>query len=282
MIDTHCHVWRIELLHRAWTPPKLIDRTVRVGDVLSAARNVALDGVILVESGTSDQENRWLAGVAARNPRVLGFVTYADPMDPRLGERLDRWRRAAKFRGVRFRLEGVHDGSFPTTHAFVEALRLLKDRSLVAELLIEPRHMGPLAKTLDRVSGVKVVIDHMAKPSLAAANDKRQRAIWQQGMQALATSPSTCCKLSLSLPAGDLSDVSNALRFNDVAFVASYTRYALTQFGASRCCWGSDWPLSSLFASYEAVLGTAQASLEPLSADDRDAVFRATAARIYA
>ena len=249
--------------------------------MLLAARKVPLAGVILVESGTTNQDNRWLASVAARNPQVLGFMTYADPLDPRLGGRLDHWQRAAKFRGVRFRLEGIHDANFPTTLRFAEALQLLRDRNLVAELLIEPHHMRSLAQALDRISGVNAVINHMAKPSPAAANDMRHRAIWEEGMRALATSPSTCCKLSLSLPAADLSDVSNALRFNDVAVVASFARYALAQFGSSRCCWGSDWPLSSLFASYEAVLGMAHTSLEPLSADDRDAVFRATAARIY-
>jgi L-fuconolactonase len=106
--------------------------------------------------------------------------------------------------------------------------------------------------------------------------------LWEEGMRALAESPSTFCKLSLSLRASELAkQVSNVTRLSDVGLVGSYTRYAVTQFGASRCCWGSDWPLSSLFAPYETVLQVARAGLQRLNAADEAAVFHGTAAQVY-
>jgi L-fuconolactonase len=282
VIDTHCHVWRIELLRRAWRAPDKIYRTFRVSDLLSSAGKVPLAGVILIEAGTTDEDNRWLAAVASRNPRVLGFVTYADPLDDHLKERLDRWRDAAKFRGVRFRLEGIHDAGFPATKRFADALRLIRERELVVELLIEPRHMRPLARALAKIQDVKAVIEHLAKPSMNAGSGSRQRSKWQEGMRALAHGPSTFCKVSISLRAEELAKQPGlAGRLNDIELVRGYMRYALEQFGSTRCCWGSDWPLSNLIADYETVLSTARAALQPLSARDEGEVFHATAAMVY-
>lgn len=281
VIDTHCHVWRIESLRRVWRPPAKIDRTFRVSDLLSAAREVPLAGVILVEGGTTDEDNRWLAAVAARNPKVLGFIAYADPLDPRLETRLDRWRDATKFRGVRFRLEGIHGAGFPATQRFADALRLLRERKLVGELVIEPRHMRSLARTLAKIYEVKVVIDHLAKPSFGAVPGSKQRHQWEEGMRALADSPSTFCKVSIALRADELTKQSAIERLGDVRQVRSHMRYALGQFGASRCFWGSDWPLSSMVAGYGTVLSTARSSLEPLNPRDAAAVFHHTAAKVY-
>jgi len=283
VIDSHCHVWRVDLLRAAWRgAPAKIRKTLRIRDLLSATGDVQLTGIVLVEAGTSDEDNRWLTNVASRNPQVLGFVTFADPLDHRLEKRLDRWRAASKFRGVRFRLEGIHDADFPATPRFTDALRLIRDKRLVAELLIEPRHMRSLSRALDKVHGVKTVVDHLAKPSLGAGINTRARNVWEEGMRALAESPSTFCKLSLSLPANEFAkQLSTGTRFSDVGLVGSYTRFALTEFGASRSCWGSDWPLSSLFAPYEAVLQVARAALHPLNARDAAAVFHDTAADLY-
>jgi len=282
VIDTHCHVWRIESLRRAWRAPDKIYRTLRVSDVLSSAKGVPLAGLVLIEAGMTDDDNRWLAAVASRNPEVLGFVTYADPLDPRLEKRLDGWRKATKFRGVRFRLEGIHAASFPTTQRFRDALALVRERNLVVELLIKPHHMRSLARALDKVQGVKAVIDHLAKPSMNGGSGSTQHITWEQGMRALAESPSTICKVSLSAPADELvKQPSITKRFNDVRVIGTYMRHALKQFGASRCCWGSDWPLSSLVASYESVLLTARTALQPLDPRDEAAVFHDTATKVY-
>jgi L-fuconolactonase len=238
--------------------------------------------VVLIESGTYDDDNRWLASVASRNAKVIAFVTYADPLDRRLEKRLDGWRKAAKFRGVRFRLEGIHDAAFPATQRFTDALKLVRERNLVAELLIEPRHMRSLARALAKVQGVKAVIEHLAKPSLRAESGIKQRTLWEDGMRALSEAQSTLCKLSLSPPADELGQqASLGGGFNDVRRVGSYMRFALEQFGASRCCWGSDWPISSLAATYETVWATARAALQPLDPDDEASVFHSTAAKVY-
>ncbi len=282
VIDTHCHVWRIDLLRRAWRAPDKIYRTLRVRDLVSSARNVPLRGIILVESGTSEEDNAWLVRAASRNEEILAFIAYADPLDGRLQDRLDNWRKAPKFRGVRLRLEGNYDSRFPTSTRFRDVLKLLRDTDLVAEFLIQPHHMRSLARALDKIQGVKAVIDHLGKPSLQHVGDSRQFALWQDGIKALAGSPSTYCKVSLSLPADELDrDPSSAQRLKNVDVVRTFLRFALTQFGHSRCCWGSDWPLSSLVGSYESVVETTHRALQPLDRKGETAVFYATAATLY-
>jgi L-fucono-1,5-lactonase len=142
--------------------------------------------------------------------------------------------------------------------------------------------MRSLSRALAKVPGVLAVIDHLAKPSLKAGSGIKQRSLWEDGMRALSEGQSTHCKLSLSPPADDLAKLpAIGGGFNDVRLVGSYMRFALEQFGASRCCWGSDWPISSLFGGYESVMSTVRAALQPLNARDEAAVFHDTAARVY-
>ena len=55
----------------------------------------------------------------------------------------------------------------------------------------------------------------------------------------------------------------------------------LAAFGPDRLMFGSDWPVSTLSASYGDVVAAARALTSQLSKDEQDAIFCRTAQRVY-
>jgi L-fuconolactonase len=55
----------------------------------------------------------------------------------------------------------------------------------------------------------------------------------------------------------------------------------LGAFGPDRLMFGSDWPVSTLSASYGQVMAAARALTSDLSQDEQDAIFHGTAERVY-
>jgi L-fuconolactonase len=90
----------------------------------------------------------------------------------------------------------------------------------------------------------------------------------------LAAHSNVCCKLSGLVTEADWSAWKPAdLRpYLDAAFGA---------FGHQRLLFGSDWPVCTLAASYGQVLQLIQDYLQPLSADQREAVLGGNALRFY-
>ena len=52
-------------------------------------------------------------------------------------------------------------------------------------------------------------------------------------------------------------------------------------FGADRCLFGSNFPIEKLWTTYRELVDAYRAATAYLRADQRDAVLRATAARVY-
>jgi len=52
-------------------------------------------------------------------------------------------------------------------------------------------------------------------------------------------------------------------------------------FGASRCVWGSNFPIEKLWSNYAALVEAIRAAVAGFAADERSAVLHDTAVRLY-
>jgi L-fuconolactonase len=75
--------------------------------------------------------------------------------------------------------------------------------------------------------------------------------------------------------------LSGILGAADVAHLRPYYETVLGAFGPDRLMFGSDWPVSTLSASYGDVVAAARALTSQLSKDEQDAIFCRTAQRVY-
>jgi L-fuconolactonase len=267
-------------VRKAWRPPDKIYRTLEVADVLAAGADAGLESVVLIESGTSEEENEWLSQVAG-DPAVLSFVAYADPLAEDFDHTVERWTGSPKLRGFRFRLEGIHGPEVLAEPRLMYALSALEQKSLLVELLVEPLHLRATAESLRAVPRLTAVVEHLAKPRFDAEATDDERQEWRNGMAAIAKLPATVCKLSLSPRAESFGEGTFTAEPWDSRRIGPWVRFAYEQFGPRRCCWGSDWPISGLLGDYGDIVLTMQSALGPVSGADREAVFHGNALRIY-
>ncbi|MFV0444758.1 MAG: amidohydrolase family protein, partial [Planctomycetaceae bacterium] len=128
-------------------------------------------------------------------------------------------------------------------------------------------HAQYLARVLP---GLKMVIDHLAKPHIKA----QQLEDWEANLRAAAKFPNLYCKLSGMVTEADWSNWKPV-------DLRPYVQIALDAFGPDRLMFGSDWPVCLLAGGYQSVLEALREALGPLSADEQDHIFQRTAREFY-
>jgi L-fuconolactonase len=135
---------------------------------------------------------------------------------------------------------------------------------------VKPPQLPALLALLDRHPDLAVVIDHGAKPEIAAARYDPWKALLREA----AGHPRVHCKLS--------GLVTEAAANWSVADLRPYADHLLDCFGVQRLMWGSDWPVVELGGGYARWRAATRELLAHLRPDERDDVLGGTARRFYA
>ena len=144
------------------------------------------------------------------------------------------------------------------------------------DALVKPRHLPVLLRFLERYPDLPVVIDHGAKPAIAAGEIEE----WAAQMRTIARNTRAFCKLSgLATEAGP-GWTATALQ--------PYVDVLIDAFGPQRLMWGSDWPVlheaydpeRDPAAPYASWLDAASTLTARLSPDERELDFRRDGRRV--
>src|SRR5688572_21922685 len=168
-IDAHQHFWELDRFPYPWMPPepsKLRRRYLPedLGPILTRNR---FDGSIAVQAATVPGEAQWLLDLAARHEFILGVVAWVDLTSPRLGYTLDELQRNPKFCGVRHPAHDEPDAEWLIRDGVIRGLQELARRDLPFDLLLFPEHLALIPRVAERVPGLRMVIDPIAKPRIA-------------------------------------------------------------------------------------------------------------------
>jgi len=265
-LDAHCHFWALGRGDYGWLagsggPLDAIRRDFGPADYPGTGPLIA------VQAAPSEAETRYL--LSLDDPRIIGVVGWVDLADPNAAGALERLASHRRLRGIRPMLQDIADTDWLLTAPDHDALHCMVALDLVFDALVTLRHLPVLARFAARNEGLRIVIDHAAKPQPGQEDD------WAREMQFLARQ-GHCCKLSgllTELPAADLADPLTVLR--------PRIGRLLDWFGPERLIWGSDWPVLTLAAGYDDWLALTEALLEGLTPDERAAVMGGTACRVY-
>jgi L-fuconolactonase len=279
LVDTHCHLWQFELLRRAWHPPAIIYRTFTPADLMAAALPVGVKQFVLIEAGTSADDNDALFAFASASDAIGAVIAHADFASPTLDDDLDRWQQQSKFRGVRMRFEDHPDPDVLTRPSTLAGLKNIARRGLVFDFIVLTHQLGDLLKICEQVPDLKGVIEHMGKPDLRG---ERELDEWSEQMKRLARQTDLKCKLSIGPRGEDMDFIFAHLGQGwPVDVIKRRTAVLVEAFGPDRLLWGSDWPVVLLEASYEQAYLTMRKALGPLNPDDEVKMFRTTAIAFY-
>jgi L-fuconolactonase len=279
VVDAHVHLW--DPARKDWYPylsrppqggsgdPSRMYRRFDVDTYRAETANWNVEKFVNVAAATgghSVEETIELdanALVHGGPDAIIGGLPPADTVAETV-ELIDRQMAAPRFRGVR--PMGAFDGPLPDG----DVLRALAERNLVFELMTHPDQLEAAAAQLANFDDLTVVVEHTGWPH---SNSDEERVLWQAGIDALAClGDNVVCKLSgLAMPLGSLG--ADAL--------APWLEYAIESFGVDHCMFASNFPVDSMYGTFDDLYETFTTVTAGLDSGSREKLFAGNAERVY-
>ncbi len=275
-IDTHTHFYDPTRPQGVPWPPKgdaVLYRPILPDEFARLTRPLGVAGTVVVEASTLEEDTQWLLDLAAKSPPILGVVGHLKPARPGFAERLARFARNPLFRGIR---AGTWEGPLKPEDATTLAnLRILSDHDLSLDVNVGTAGLPSIAAIAKALPDLRIIIDHCANVRI---DGHAPPAEWLAGLSACAKHRNVCMKGS-GLVEGTGRSKGDAPA--DVAFYKPTLDAIWERFGDDRVVFGSNWPVSLRFASYETVLGIVRAYTESRGASTATTYFSGNAKRVY-
>jgi L-fuconolactonase len=271
-IDAHQHFWDLTKLTCPWMPEgdSVLRRNYLPADLAPILQRHNFDGTVLVQANVLLEETWWLLELARQHELIRGVVAWVDLTDPEVNHVLDRCQQHEKFSGVRHIVHDEPDVRWLLRPDVLGGLRELARRDIPYDLLLRPVHLPLLPELADKVPGLRMVIDHIAKPRIAT----HEFEPWATHMERAAQIPGMHCKISGMITEADHRTwTSEDLR--------PYVQHVLRIFGPERLMFGSDWPVCLLAGSWKKVLAAFTQACGPVPQTEREQMLGETAIRFY-
>lgn len=271
-VDAHQHFWRYDPAEYDWIGEGMerLARDYLPADLAPLLTAEGIAGSVAVQARQTIEETRWLLGLAAKHPAILGVVGWVDLRSSEAGEQLREFAANPRFVGVRHVVQNEPDVRFLLGEAFVGGLRQLHGFGLTYDLLLFPPQLPAAVELAGMMPEQPFVLDHLAKPLIKPGTLDP----WQADLRALARHPNVSCKLS-----GLVTEA--AWQGWKRADFAPYLEVALEAFGPKRLMLGSDWPVCLLAAEYPDVVGIVTDFIARLSDSEQALILGGTASRFY-
>ncbi|MBB4186659.1 amidohydrolase family protein [Sinorhizobium terangae] len=271
LIDAHQHYWTLGLGHNDWPEPDLapIYRDFGPEDLKPNLAASGISRTVLVQAAPNVRETEFLLSVAEREKSVAAVVGWVNILATDAVSEIRRLKTNPKLKGIRPMLQAIAETAWILQPPAIATLQALPGLDMRFDALIQPRHLPVIAALADQVPELAIVVDHGAKPFIAAGKLEP----WRSDMAALARRPNVHVKLS-----GLVTEAGGGW---SVERLKPYAAHLLDVFGADRVMFGSDWPVVLLDADYGAWFAAAQELTAHLTSLERENVFSRTAARFY-
>ena len=268
IIDAHHHVWRLSRGDYDWpTPGMAIHRDYGLDDLNRVRGDVS--ATILVQTTSTDAETDFMLAVAASSAGLVrGVVGWTDLRAPGAAARIGMLASRPPLVGLRPMLQNLLDPAWILRDDVSPGLDAMTRSGLTLDLLILPHQLALVPILADAHPALPMVIDHAAKPRVAAGLFQP----WADDIARAARAPNVFCKLS-----GLVTEASTDWA---VEHLCPYVDHLLAVFGPERLMWGSDWPVVELAGGYGAWIQATGRLLDGLDPGSR-ALIRGGAARSF-
>jgi predicted TIM-barrel fold metal-dependent hydrolase len=289
IVDAHHHIWRQADLPwltgpmqpRIFGPYEPIRRDYAIEEYLADLEGCGVAQSVYVQTNWAndrfEDEAAWVQETANEHGWPHAIVAYADLSVEDVRPQLDRLVRYPLVRGVRMQLHW-HDNplyrfaarrDLCDDPAIRRNVARLADYEFSFDLQVFAPQMDGAARLADSCPQVTLILQHAGMPEDLSPQG---RAAWREAMQRLADCPNIVSKLS---------GLGTFIHHNDPVHVADIVAETVAIFGAERCLFGSNFPIEKLWTSYRDLVDAFRAATAPLGAQEREALFRTAAMRVY-
>ena len=284
VIDSHQHFWDLSAHDQPWlaSDPVLAPllRNFTLADLAPLAAAEGVTASVVVQTVTETWETPELLALAAGPGLVAGVVGWADLTAPDVVDVLARLRELPggdRLAGIRHPVLIEPDSGWLARPDVLRGLKALAAAGLAYDVVGEPRHLPAAVTAARQVPELRFVLDHLGNPDMQPGVSPRASQPWASAFTQFAALDNTTAKLSgiLGVPPPSGAPI------NTIEHLRPYYDLALHDFGPDRLMFGSDWPPSTLDATYAQVCAAARALTDGLSGTERAAIFSGTACRTY-
>ncbi len=271
-IDSHQHFWLFDPAKDTWITDekKVIQRSFLPNDISKTLKDNCLDGAVLVQARQSFQETEFLVELAEAYKMVKAVIGWIDLGAEDIDLQLSKLSSVPIVKGFRHPIEKELDADFLIRPDIQRGIIALTKYNYTFDLLIHSRHYASTLECVAANPNQAFMLNHMAIP----VDGEVRFYEWSNFIKALSLFPNVYCKVSRLMTrmiAGNRSVDALLPYFNHVA----------SCFGTKRLCFGSDWPVSLLAASYDEVLHLAEVCLEGRNDVERADFWGNNAVRFY-
>jgi predicted TIM-barrel fold metal-dependent hydrolase len=282
LVDAHHHLWDLGQHGYPWLASggdpgttawlgdyAAIRRSYRLPDYLRDVAGLGLTKSVHVEASwggrTSYGETAWIQSIADDHGFPQAIVAAVDLRAADAEAQIERHAQSPNLRGIRM----TQMGELVSRADFRRGFAVLATRGLSYDLNIRYEDVRHALALADAFPDTPILVDNMANP---ASLDADYFARWRRAMRELAAAPNVAMKIS-GLGMADHGWTIERIR--------PWILAAVDLFGPSRCMFGSNWPVDSLYGSYSELVGAFRTVIADLDLPSQTAILRTTAERLY-
>jgi len=265
ILDPHVHVWKHDPEFPFAPDARVPERDATPETLLALMKANGVARTVIIQVIHYKYDNRYLAGVLKRYPRMFQGVCRVDPLDPAAPDRLARLTGEG-FRGVRLSPAGNASGDWFHGPLMPPLWKRCQELKVPMTVLAPITRMPEVGKLLDGLPELTVVIDHMADCPI-------DRPAELEKLIALKRYPKVFVKISHTW-----SISRQPYPWLDAQ---EYVKRLYEAFGPQRLMWATDWPIVENVSTYERALSVVRDDMKLLSAGDKSWILSKTIERVW-
>jgi L-fuconolactonase len=272
-VDTHQHLWVISERSYDWLVPEygVIYNDFRPEDVADDVKAAGITATVLVQAADNYDDTFYMLSVAAADAATAGIVGWVPFDRPSEAEAaLNLFAKSKAIKGFRNLTHNYDDPRWILRAEVAKTLELVGARGFTLDMVsVNSDHNQAILELAKRHSGLKIVVDHMAKPPIASKDWQP----WADELQALSAEPNVYCKIS-----GLNTASAPGFSYHDWQ---PYVDHVVSHFGSNRVMLGSDWPVSLLNGDFASVWQAQRDVIAGYSSEAQDDIYFKTARDFY-
>ncbi|MDX6540807.1 MAG: L-fuconolactonase [Gaiellales bacterium] len=279
IVDAHHHFLDPTRFAYPWIGARegALARVFGPGDLAPLLASAGVSSSVLVQTLHDPEETRSMLAAAAVYPWIAGVVGWVDLQRDDVADQIARVRALPggdRLAGIRHLVHDEPDPDWLLRPAVLRSLEVVGREGLAVDLLLRSRELPAAIACARELGGVRLVVDHLAKPVVRLGPAAPVNAAWLADLRAMAELPHVVCKLSGLVTEAEWKGWT-------VDELRPFAEHALSCFGPDRVLFGSDWPVCTLAAPYQEVIDAAHALIADCSPREREAMLATNARDLY-
>ena len=265
IIDPHVHVWKHDPEYPFAPGAHVPDRDATPEMLLDLMKANGVAKTVLIQVIHYKYDNRYVAGVMHRYPKIFRAVCRVDPLDAAAPDHLSELTEQG-FNGVRLSPAGNASGDWIRGPLMPPLWKRCYDLKVPMTVLAPIGRMPDVGVLLEKLPELTVVIDHMADCPVDQPAELEK-------LIALRRFPNLFVKISHTW-----SLSKQPYPWLDAQELVKRLYHS---FGPQRLMWATDWPIVENHSTYARALSVVRDDMRFLNADDLRWMLSRTVERVW-